>query len=139
MIAVVRDCITVFEMKICKQYFATLTTFKWGFFHSSTTLWARWKNLKGLIISPTAGGVLADFWVPKGQDKKRDHFSYWHCAPVDHMPSVFTKVGFLTPILGKTVFFSPNTSVSGPILVNFSAFGRPQSLPNYFLGLVCIK
>ena len=45
---------------------------------------------------------------------KRDHFSYWHCAPVDLVKSVFTKVHFLAT---RGHLFGHNLAICGQIVV----------------------
>ena len=55
--------------------------------------------------------ALDTFWVPKRQNKKKDHFSYWHCALVEMAKADFSKKN---PLVPKGRFFSGKDSFRGP-------------------------
>ena len=61
---------------------------------------------KGLI----GRGFLVDFWVPKGLNKKLDHFSYWHCALVKMAKPDFP------------IFFSHTRTIFGQFMTIYCHF-----------------
>ena len=62
-------------------------------------------------------GHLTFFGFPIEKDKKRDHFSYWHCALIEMAQSVFFLVHFLAT---RGHLFGHNSAVCCLILMKFS-------------------
>ena len=52
------------------------------------------KNKKGEQLSQIWMATCDSFWVPNRQDKKRDHFFYWHCTLIKMAKPDFSKKNF---------------------------------------------
>ena len=52
----------------------------------------KWNFIKGNNFLRYGCRQCDSFWVPNRQNKKRDHFSYWHYALVEMAKPVFSKL-----------------------------------------------